>query len=242
MNFSYESFGQLIDRIVSAGYAFRRLDEARKTAVGERTFYLRHDVDISPRSALRMGAISAGKGAPSSYFFQLNAETYNIFRPDTLATMRELRSMGHCVGLHIDRGLFGDSEEAIANTMTWFSQTCAPLDRAVSFHRPAPDVLGRQYSSFQNAYAPNVFHPDRYAADSRRSLGFVSKVDDWLRGAVSPVQLLLHPEWWYPHDTVQNVWEDLRDRRQWELGSYAVENFRKVFGQVITPGKDRFGI
>src|SRR5437764_931950 len=100
--FSYELFGDILDRLLAAGYTFSRFD--REVPPGQRV-YLRHDVDISPRSALRMGEVTAAKGAVGNHFFQFNAETYNAFSPHTLGVIAALREMGHCVGLHIDQNL-----------------------------------------------------------------------------------------------------------------------------------------
>ena len=242
MNFSHKVFSGLIDRLLSAGYEFRRLDENPFDSNGVPVCFLRHDVDLSPRSSLWMGKITAGKGIRSSCFFQLNAETYNAFSPHTLAVMKELRSMGHCVGLHIDQNLIGDGEESIARTIAWFSEVCCPIDRVVSFHRPTTQVLGREYTAFRNAYGSEVFHCDRYASDSARNPEFVNKVDEWIRAGTSPVQLLLHPEWWHLREPAQRLWADLRRRRQWELETYVVHNFRKVFENVIQPSEGKFTV
>jgi hypothetical protein len=242
MSFSRKIFTSLIDRLLSAGYEFRRLDEAPLASNGARVCFLRHDVDLSPRSCLWMGKITADKGVRSSCFFQLNAETYNVFRPHTLAVMNELRSMGHCVGLHIDQNLIGDAEEAIARTIAWFSAVCCPIDHVISFHRPTPQVLGREYNAFRNAYGSEVFHCDRYASDSARNSEFLTKVEEWIRTGTSPVQLLLHPEWWHLHEPARRLWIDLRKRRQWELETYVVDNFRKVFENVIQPSEGEFTV
>ena len=243
MQFSYELFGDILDRLLEAGYVFERFDRALDPNNSKKIVYLRHDVDISPRSALVMGEITAAKGAVGNHFFQLNAETYNVFSDHTLGIIKELRGMGHCVGLHIDQNLNGDEEAPIAQTIAWFSECCTPIDKAISFHRPTERVLGHEYKSFINAYGSSVFQPDSYAADSRRSLDFLAKVDSWILEGPAQVQLLLHPEWWFPHADAHDVWADLRARREWELAQYVTHNFKKVFeGVVAASVDDRFGV
>src|SRR5688500_18111476 len=131
--FSYDSFTAILNEAKSHGYVFLRFDEPAPEQDIKR-FYLRHDVDISPRCALRLGKIAAELGVRSNIFFQLNAETYNILTPPNLAIVRELRELGHCVGLHVDENLVGTDTEAIRLTLRWFNECCSPIDPAISSH------------------------------------------------------------------------------------------------------------
>lgn len=239
MEFGDQGFEEIIGRARDRGYTFGRFD---REAPEGRTLYLRHDVDISPRMALRLGELAARHGVSSNLLFQLNSETYNLLSPATLETMRALREMNHCVGLHIDDTLIGADEEAVARTMEWFRACCEPIDPVVSFHRPSERVLGRVYRRFVNAYAPPFFGEDRYLSDSRRSLEFWPKFTAWLEEGRSPMQLLLHPEWWHPVASVEAFAEELRRRRVWELEQYMAANFRRVFEGILKPGADEFGI
>ncbi len=232
--FSFEFFAALIASVRDAGYTFRRIDEPPAPA-GQRTFYLRHDVDISPICAEKLGEVAAGAGARSSFFFQLNAETYGIFSQENRRIMTRLRSLGHCVGLHIDEALIGEAEAPIIQTLDWFNQCCWPVDRAVSFHRPSKNVLGRRYDGFVNSYAPGLWGEDRYLSDSRRQIAFWDRLQEWLREGRTPIQLLLHPVWWHPHPDIECLWKDLRARRVLELERYVLANFSKVFASVIKP-------
>jgi len=239
LEFGHEGFREIIRRARDEGYAFLRFDQA---ATGARTIYLRHDVDISPRMALRLGEIAAAEGISSNLFFQLNSETYTMLSPATLGIMRCLREMHHCVGLHIDEGLIGAGEDAVAQTIEWFRACCGPIDQVVSFHRPDERVLGKVYGKFVNAYAPPFFGEDRYLSDSRRSLDFWPKFTGWLAEGRSPIQLLLHPEWWHPVGSAAEFADELRRRRVWELERYMATHFRRVFENILAPGADEFGI
>ena len=230
-HFCYETFRQLLAEVCSYGYHFCRFDIPPND--GCKHFYLRHDVDISPSCALRLGRIAADMGVRSNFFFQLNADTYNAFSPAIVEIISELRNVGHCVGLHIDEKLIGTDEDKIWHTLRWFSECCVPVDNAVSFHRPSEAVLGRDFAAFASGYGSRVWGGDRYLSDSRRSWEFRSCLDDWLAAQRSPIQLLLHPEWWHPHETIGAMWEDLRARRENELAKYMVIHFKRVFATVI---------
>jgi hypothetical protein len=242
MQFSFVFFESLVKEVLAHGYTCCRFDQAPAEG-GTRKFYLRHDVDISPLCARTLGQISARLGARANYFFQLNSETYNLFSEDNLSIIRELRAAGHCVGLHVDEHLTGEEEERICSTLEWFSRTVTPIDRAVSFHRPSKAVLGRQYQNFVNAYAAAFFSEDGYLSDSRRSSAFYPVLKDWLTQGIPRIQLLLHPEWWYPEEDLRRYWKALCDRRMDELERYAITSFRKVFGGAIEYSEGRrFGL
>jgi hypothetical protein len=236
MNFSFDAFRTLLESVKAAGYIFRRFDAAGP--LPDQAFFLRHDVDISPRCALTLGQIEHEEGVVANFFFQLNADTYNIFDGRTLDIMRRLRTLGHCIGLHIDENLLSDDEEVIAQTIEWFDRCITPIDRVISFHRPTPVVLGRGFASFVNTYSASFFSADRYLSDSRRDLGFWPLLEGWLRARRHPIQLLLHPVWWYPHATPELLWQDLKARREAELKRYMLTTCRQVFAGVIEADED----
>jgi hypothetical protein len=89
--FDRSGFARLLKAVGEAGYEFSRLDAP--VTGGHARFYLRHDVDISPRLALLLGEIEREHGAVASFFFQMNAETYSLFSKTTLGVMNSLRDM-----------------------------------------------------------------------------------------------------------------------------------------------------
>jgi len=241
--FGEATFRGILTRALARGYGFARFDEPLAAGAADRpVFYLRHDVDISTPMALRLGEIEHEHGVRGNFFFQLNAETYSFFVPETLEIIRRLREMGHCVGLHIDELLIGADEQAIAQTFDWVIGRIAPVDRAVSFHRPSPEVLGRRYGAFMNAYDGRVFDAGSYLSDSRRSLAFHDTLMGWLDEGRPRVQLLLHPEWWCEVESVGEFWQCLSARRTDELRRYMTRNFPKVFATLLGAEERRFRI
>ena len=238
-DFAPDLFSEILGKAKTAGYAFARFD---RVPPGEKVFFLRHDVDISPRNMLLMGRLAAEQGVASNIFFQLNAETYNIFSDEVIDIMRALRAAGHCVGLHIDEVRFGGDETVIRRTLDWFASCVAPVDEVVSFHRPSAAVLGKSYGSFINAYDPRLFSPDAYLSDSRRSLAFLPTLAEWLSAGRPRIQLLLHPEWWTGINDDLGIWDELRARRQYELEQYLTTNCRKVFGHVVAAENRNFRV
>ncbi len=236
--FAENTFRGILAGALDSGYRFARLDRcapaAGPAAEAEPVFYLRHDVDISPRMAARLGEIEHEYGITGNFFFQINAETYSFFVPETLGIIHRLRGMGHCVGLHVDELLIGADERAIERTFDWVSDHVVPVDRVISFHRPSPAVLGRRYASVMNAYDDRVFDAASYLSDSRRSIDFHGTLMGWLTQRRPRIQLLLHPEWWCEIPSIGQFWNQLTGRRTDQLRHYMLDNFPKVFSGVLS--------
>jgi hypothetical protein len=231
-----------VERILERGYTCQRFDQVPSGEAPKR-FYLRHDVDISAISALKLGQIEHHLGARGNYFFQLNAETYNLLCDNNIQIVRQLRGMGHCVGLHIDQLLTGEDEKKILQTIEWFSDTVTPIDMVVSFHRPTVTVLGRVYHRFVNAYSPHFFSEECYLSDSRRSDAFYPTLMQWLDEGKPMIQWLTHPGWWYPQPDMKQFMRDLCARREHELKQYLLANFTKAFQEVLDHDEHRtFGM
>lgn len=237
LEFSANGYGRLLNEILKYGYRALPMTDWEQAKEGK-VMYLRHDVDISTRMALRLGQIEAERGLRASYFFQLNTDTYHLLTSPNLEIVRRLRELGHCVGLHIDQSLAGNDEAAIDQTIRWFSETVTPIDPVVSFHRPTPQVVGKRYDLFLNAYDPRLFSEDTYCSDSRWNSSFYGKLMAWLAEGRTPLQLLTHPGWWGGHADADAIWHDIAARRQKELADYLLANFRKVFTGVV-PNEDR---
>jgi len=229
MLFNYESFRELAKKIVSYGYAIFRFDEKTNKA-NKKIIYFRHDVDISPLAALQIGEIEDTLQIKANFFFQIGAETYNIFCGQVLKIMRKLRAMGHCVGLHIDESLVKVKD--IYQTLEWFNRSITPVDYVISFHRPTKAVLFRKFKLFVNTYQKDFFSYSNYLSDSRRSDKFYPELIKGLRQNKTPIQLLLHPCWWYPENDIKRFKNILVKRRISELESYLRKNFKKVFKEV----------
>ena len=239
--FCYESFAGLVREIISHGYSFLRVDESP----GEeraRSFYLRHDVDLSALAAMRIGEIEASLGVTASFFFLLGGDTYNLLSRDNLRIVHDLRLMGHCVGLHIDERLIEEREDKLQETVAWFNSCVEPIDNAVSFHRPTEQVLGKDFASFRSAYRPEIFSPEHYLSDSRRDPSFFPTLKEWIEQGRAPIQLLLHPGWWYPEQDPQKFKDDLLARRLQEADGYLKTNFAKVFESTKSAPERDFGL
>ena len=232
MDFDYSELEALLCRIAAGGYTFLRFDAAGEKHPDKR-FFLRHDVDLSARAAARVGEVEASHGIVANFFFQIGTETYNIFSPGVLDTMRSLRRLGHAVGLHLDREMFSDHDTGPRRAVEWFSECVCEIDRVVSFHRPSESVLERSFDGFVSAYEARFFTRDSYLSDSRRNVDFHDRLSAWMDEGRSPIQLLLHPGWWYAEPDMRKFKDMLVRRRASEVERYLADHMGKAFGRVI---------
>src|SRR5215211_339002 len=165
---------------------------------GQSGVIMRHDVDFELEPALRMAEVEAEQGIRSTYFILLTADSYNALSSHGRTTLRALVSTGAEVGVHFDPLVYGslDSGElldALTREGDLLSDCIGQQVRSVSLHNPS---LYNQYPLFQgwiNAYASEIFGPDRYLSDSRMifhhdPFAFVT------RAKSQCVQVCLHPE------------------------------------------------
>ena len=220
MNYDERTFRSILETVLSKGYSFDVFDKD----LSKRSFILRHDVDISPISALRLAGIESSLDICGNFFFHLGADTYNIFDSRVVDLMHEIAGMNHLVGLHIDNKMFSN-EDCVYSVLQSLSDVLG-LKHVVSFHRPNPEILGKKYVKFISAYDEKYFSKDNYASDSRMNHDFLHRVNQLLIGDASPVQLLLHPVWW----SEVEIGLELVERRLHDLRRYLSLNFGAVFG------------
>ncbi|MGM0448923.1 MAG: hypothetical protein ACQERM_11860 [Methanobacteriota archaeon] len=201
VEFTYDWYRRFLRRLAAAGYEFRSFGDP----LGDRDVVLRHDVDLSLDAAVAMARIEADIGVESTYCVLLSSPLYNPLEGEHRRSLAELESLGHEVIPHVSTHAYWtegevpdaaaieqrvDEEQAVLATVVSPSET-------VSFHRPPPWVLDREFEGFRNAYAPALFSEIGYVADSnqrwREDSAFVEDLPETL-------QLLTHPGLWGERD------------------------------------------
>lgn len=198
VEFTYEWYAEFLGRLHSTGYEFGTFEDP--PAEGE--VLLRHDVDLSPRAALRMGRIEADHDVQAAYFFLLGAPLYNPFDEECREVIRELESLGHAVGLHFDTHQYWPAvrrpeAEAVVDRIREEQSVLGTLVEAplstVSFHVPPEWVLGESFDGFRSTYEPAYFETPTYAADSGQRWRSKPPLTGSDRAAA---QVLVHPGLW----------------------------------------------
>lgn len=195
--FTLDRYRELLESLQGAGYEFRSFHDP----VAEDGILLRHDIDLSVMSALRMAQVEANAGVRSTYHVLLTSPLYNAFQPKTRDRLREIESLGHDVTLHFSTHAYWDEEPTEAALVDRIEAEFRALETVldgdvpptVSFHIPPEWALDRTLPNVRNTYAPRYFSDIEYVADSgqrwRTDPPVVSSLSD-------RVQMLVHPGLW----------------------------------------------
>ena len=203
MAFTTGEYAALLDELRDAGREFVGFEGA--PAAGE--VVLRHDVDLSTDRALAMARVEAARGVSATYFFLVTTPLYDLATTESRRALREMRELGHDVGLHFDlhhhfetpASAVSDAEvraRVAAERGTLERLSDGPVE-AVSFHVPPDWVLGATFDGFVNAYAPRFFSDVAYVSDSNQKWRDERPFPD---GVPETAQVLVHPGLWHDRD------------------------------------------
>ena len=151
--------------------------------------FWRHDVDVSLPAAERMARFAQLAGVRCTFFLMTSSEHYNLLCREGGRTIDTIIDCGHRLGVHVHHWV-GDPEDTVQRDWEILDRAYEGVfGAAVSFHMPTPDLLWRDFSTFESAYASKW--EGRYVADSRREF-------DTDKEALidNSMQVNLHPEHW----------------------------------------------
>jgi len=198
--FTLDAYARLLLALRDLGYEDVEFPEA---VPARRHLVVRHDIDMTIDSAVRMAEVESELGIGADYFVLLRSDLYNPMSADSESGIKRIIALGHRIGLHFDASLYpGQDMEGLDRIC---AAECALLEswfgiavRMVSFHRPAPGFLGldKDIGGRGHTYQPRYFKALAYCSDSRggwhhgHPLGLVGSGDP------RALQLLTHPVWW----------------------------------------------
>jgi hypothetical protein len=167
---------------------------------------LRHDVDMSPQRALALASLESEESVRATYFFQLSSRFYSVFEKDVRRIVREIRAMGHRIGLHFDPDLYADGTEPMTSKLKYEAgvlSEIAGIDISVfSLHNPTladpKEYTVTMVGGMTNATAPYFREAFTYCSDSNGVWRFRPLADVIRDPKVENLHVLLHPEWWQP--------------------------------------------
>lgn len=154
--------------------------------------FWRHDVDLSLSAALKMAEFEAERGISAHYYLFIQGESPLYSVSEAANCSIQLRKLGHTVGQHVD-------ERDLPTNFRPHS-----LCREISFHCPTEKVLWKKIPGISSAYEPQWM--GRYFADSDGSFKY-GDPEPYLQSVPHPVQINLHPEWWFD----PGAWKRLSD-------------------------------
>jgi len=229
VDFTLTGYRALLEALLARGYVVVGYGDAEPAS---RHLIVRHDLDMSIDAALPIAEIEAGLGVAGCYFVLLRTDMYNPWSEPSRRVLQRIASQGHEIGLHLDSSLYPDSPDALEQAA---AAECEALEKiietavkTVSFHRPAPGLLGREapIAGRQHAYQPRFFSDMGYCSDSRGAWHHGPPLDHPAVAEGRALQLLTHPIWWNreaPLDPVETL-DQFRVERDKVLETALVDN------------------
>ena len=204
-DFSYAYLRQLLRAARSNFEVCLLSDTLRVVKASERpALFLRHDVDVCLRRALRMAEIEHELGVRATYMLMTDSPLYALEDDASKQIIRRLATMGHEIGLHYnpDEGE-RTGDRRVSAWEARIDSACEQLEKvsglpvaSISFHRPPAQCLQGPLTvnGRVNAYASQLM--DWYLSDSKGYWREGEPLPHLLRPRKLLLQLLLHPIWW----------------------------------------------
>ena len=221
LDFSYRYFRQMA-RAIKANFESRLVSEVPRILdkIARPTVVLRHDMDVSPKRALRMAEIENEFGIRATYMVMTRPLLYSVEDKSSRDMLQQLINMGHEVGLHFDlddnqrhRGHgIGSVEAKIYSACKQLESIIGQPVLSLSFHNPMPQFLRGPLTicGRVNAYSRELMA--WYVSDSKGCWRDGEPLPKLLSPDKSLLQLLVHPIWWgdkhmLPEDRLQDFFD-----------------------------------
>jgi peptidoglycan/xylan/chitin deacetylase (PgdA/CDA1 family) len=217
--FTFDWYDELIETLDNERYTFVDFDED----LSDGSVLLRHDVDWSPRKAVRLAEIEADYGATSTYFFLVSSPFYNPMNEAVRDCIERISDLGHDIGLHFSTHQYFESTPdgddgseppeselviSINRERTVLETVTGEMVDVVSFHNPPTWIFQRSFDEFVSTYETRFFEEIAYIADSNQRWRKEPPFGDYIP---SKFQILTHPVLWGDRDAF--VTDRLREER-----------------------------
>jgi hypothetical protein len=194
--FDLAHYHELLDGAEAGGYRFATFDAEPQS--GE--VILRHDVDLSLEAALELARLEHERGARATYFLMPESGFYNLESEQGRDALRELRDLGHAVGLHAvyPRASHDDRFDAV-----------------LSWHNPDSEYMHDPVGGFVNVMQAPWFTQGKYRSDSNQHWREGCPHGELRAGAFEWLHLLAHPEIWvYEGGTMRETMHAMLDTKR----------------------------
>ncbi len=195
--FNKKSYINLIKSFIKLGYEIKDFDSVIPT---RRHLILRHDIDMSINAARDLAFLEKENSMKSTYFVLMNSEFYNVFAPDSIKLLNEIKSYGHKIGLHFDASVYSQNtwKNNIKRELSSLKNIIGECTNIISFHRPTKGLfdLKKKIGGISHTYESRFVSDMGYISDSRGGwhYGHPLSHPSIIKGAA--IQLLTHPIWW----------------------------------------------
>jgi len=160
---------------------------------------LRHDIDVSLSSALKMARIERKMGIKSTYFVLFSSAFYNLFEGDSILILNQISRLGHEIGLHYDPAQYKlynkNPKKTLQIEIQLLEYFLGKKVYSIARHGPWNRDPFAAIKRYINANHPR-FRTPSFIHDSDRAWTPVNDLIKLLNDPPRRVQLLIHPENW----------------------------------------------
>lgn len=205
MPFSYAGYIQLLNLLKECGYEIANYHNWKEYS---KCVILRHDVDNDMAQALSMARIEYEQCIKSTYFVLLTSNFYNLYSYRNRDMLKEIKDMGHMIGLHFDETAYakniGEVEQTTRNIkkeLNILSEMVQDDVTVFSYHRPTKAVLDAEITieKVVNSYDNIFFRQFKYLSDSRmywrEPVANIIREEMYFR-----LHILTHPIWYHDEE------------------------------------------
>lgn len=194
------------------------------------SMFIRHDVDISLKKAVKLAEIETKNNIASTYYILFSSPFYNALDAENLERIRMIKELGHPIGLHFDLSIKEMSDkdacdEILVQLGLLYHHIGVEKPASVTFHKP---VMGKDTSeelvrllNHEGVNCPSYDIQFKYISDSGHN---------WREDPVEAITLNnlihinTHPEWY--NETAKSMEECLLDLR------LDIEGDKKVIKEI----------
>ena len=243
--FSYNEYKSIIKKVTNE----LPLSDCLSVLNGLDEFvFVRHDVEFSVKRAFNLAKFESNDlSINTTYLFQLRNNNYNILSSKNIKLVREIKDMGHSIGLHVHLGglkNIDDIENYVENDISTLGKYFGFDVNEYSFHRPTQESLRRNVDIKNriNLYGDKFFH--YYETEKPKNMNVVYLADSnhlWRYGYPldldlnkhRKIQLNCHPFSWTlkGYDNLNNF-RTLADEKRLE-SIYSLNDETKTFPKEL---------
>lgn len=210
--FTFSHYEFLLTEALRLGYRFSDFRSHAVVPKEQKLILMRHDIDLSVRNALRFARIEKKYGIVATYFVRVHAHLYNPFQPDFYRMLKEIKDLGHEIGLHYEPGFAVLFAEDAANMVLREKKIVEAIFEttvvSAAAHLPAKSskiITEENLADFglkYEAYTQRFTRDFKYLSDSNGR---------WREGCLcehlgkhSRICVLIHPFWWFDVTPIEN--------------------------------------
>jgi len=108
IDFTFTTYQKILEKLLSANYKFQTFEEYILNPENGKTVILRHDVDRTPKNAIKMAEIEANLNVKASYYWRVVDESYDE------NCIKSIIKLGHELGYHYEDLALSNGDKEIA--------------------------------------------------------------------------------------------------------------------------------